>query len=244
MDSLTAIDRRSPVPEVTAPRIEVKIPVPHTLLPDAVAWVRVHPAHWRRTYPRRQVNNIYFDSLTYWGLNANLGGLGDRAKLRLRWYGACLSRICGAQLEMKCKSGTAGWKQIMPVDCELDLATTSWSRVVAELEDALSDRAAGWLRATPVAVLINAYDRDYYATPDGELRLTIDHGLLAYGQRAAAYPNLSRPELMDQVAVIELKAPNDAASRRRLVHALAHFPISVSRFSKYVQGATATPDLG
>lgn len=229
----------------TLPRIEVKIPVPVTLLPDVRGWVRVHPAHWRQTFPRRQVNNIYFDSPTFGGLNANLGGVGDRAKLRLRWYGACLDHVREAQLELKRKSGIAGWKEIvaLPTDLALDLRSTSWSRLTAMLNAVLSGVAAAWLLGSPVPVLVNVYERDYFATADGDLRLTIDTNLRAYGQRALAYPNLSYPAPLQDAAVVELKAPNDAVARRRLHDALSYFPLSVDRYSKYVQGAIAGPDL-
>ncbi len=99
----------------TSPRIEVKIPVPAVLLGEVDAWVRLHPVHWRRTYPARRVNNLYFDTADYAGLNANLAGIAERAKLRLRWYGPDLGAIEQAQLELKRRQGSGGWKEIVPL---------------------------------------------------------------------------------------------------------------------------------
>jgi hypothetical protein len=92
--------------------------------------------------------------------------------------------------------------------------------------------------------LINCYRRDYYATPDGLLRLTVDYELRAFGQRSSCLPNLSRAVVLPDEVVVELKAPCDPVARQRLDSALSHFPLSVDRFSKYVQSVLATSDFG
>ena len=232
-----------PSVEITPQRHEVKIPLPSVLLADVEAWVRVHPSHWRRPYPPRQINNIYFDTPTYIGLNANLAGIGDRAKLRLRWYGDRLACVVDAHLELKRKRGTIGWKEVIPVNVNLDLRDTGWRQLTAALEDAAGITGRHWLSHFPVPVLINFYRRDYYATPDGVLRLTVDHRLRAYGQRATRAPNLTLLAPLADEIVIELKAQTDAGALQRLNDALSYFPPSVGRFSKYVLGMLATPDF-
>lgn len=230
--------------EVTAPRTEVKIPVPMALLSDVRAWIQMHPMHWRQPFPPRQINNIYLDSPTSWGVNANLSGVGDRAKLRLRWYGECVCCIGAARLELKRRLGTAGWKEIYSFDAALDLRRDTWTEIVFKMEHSVPEYVAALLLRYPMPVLINAYQREYYATPDEMLRLTVDYRLRAYGQRSSCVPNLSRAVVLPDEAVIELKAPCDPAARRRLDAALSYFPLSVDRFSKYVQGVLATSDFG
>ena len=100
-----------------------------------------------------------------------------------------------------------------------------------------------WFSHFPVPVLINCYRRDYYDTPDGVVRLTVDRRLRAYGQRATCVPNLTILAPLADEIVIELKATTDPGALRRLNDALSYFPMSVERFSKYVQGMLATPDL-
>lgn len=233
----------TPSVEMTPRRNEVKIPVPSVLLADVEAWVRVHPCHWRRPYPPRQINNIYFDTPTYAGLNANLAGIGERAKLRLRWYGDRLTFVADASLELKQKRGMIGWKEIVPLNVNLDLRCTGWRELVAGLEDAAGIAGQRWFSIYPVPVLINSYRRDYYDTPDGVVRLTVDRRLRAYGQRATGIPNLTLPASLADEIVIELKARTDAAGLQRLNDALSYFPPTVGRFSKYVQGVLATPDF-
>ncbi len=223
----------------TSPRYEVKIPLPAHWLADVEAWIRLHPAQWRVTYPPRQVNNIYFDTPHYDGLNANLGGYDDRDKLRLRWYGTDITRIVGANLERKHKHGMVGWKSICPVAGVFDLNGTPWRTFSHMLRSAVAPQIRQWLDVFAVPALINHYRRVYYATPDGMVRLTVDTALHAYDQCAVACPNLTRRTHVDTLIVVELKAATDDASFRQLADALARFPASVDRFSKYVQGMMA-----
>jgi hypothetical protein len=227
----------------TPPRVEAKIPMPALHLAQANAWVRLHPAHWRRTYPPRQVNNLYFDTGTYAGLNGNLAGVGDRAKLRLRWYGPCMTCVTQGQLELKRKQGSVGWKEIVGVEGTYDLATTAMPSLLSSLQMALHDHAPDWLAVFPVPVLINAYQRAYYETPDGALRLTVDSELVVYDQRATLHPNLTRRSPIGDVTIVELKAGMDFEAQRRLSSAVSSFPARMDRFSKYVTGVLSLPDL-
>jgi hypothetical protein len=67
-------------------RYEVKMACDQVYLPDVRAWVQLHPAAFIEAYPLRQVNSLYFDTLDGDCLNANLIGISERRKLRLRWY--------------------------------------------------------------------------------------------------------------------------------------------------------------
>lgn len=203
--------------------------------------MRLHPAQWRVAYPQRQVNNVYFDTVAFDGLNANLGGVGERAKLRLRWYGDDLARVARANLELKRKQGAVGWKDIAPIECDSVLSGQTWPAFGRALRAGVAPQARRWLDVYAVPVLVSHYRRAYFVTPDGVLRLTIDTALRAYDQRASSLPNLQRPVNQDAVVVVELKSPVEAA--RHLSAALAHFPAPVDRFSKYVQGVIAAPDF-
>ena len=224
-------------------RYEYKLPCDPALLPEIEAWVRLHPAHWRVSYPPRQVNNIYFDSPDLHDFNANLSGVGRREKLRLRWYGPHLTRVAGAQLERKCKEGLAGWKEIAFFSGTLDLSGAIWPALLATLCAGLDAPAQLWLAARNGPVLINSYQRAYYETPDSALRLTLDTQLRAYEQRSSLAPNLTRQALQAEQMVVELKGPVDDASTRRIAQVLQAFPLRVGRFSKYLHGVLGTPDF-
>ncbi|MBN1177702.1 MAG: polyphosphate polymerase domain-containing protein [Anaerolineae bacterium] len=224
-------------------RYEIKLPCAPHVWPQIEAWVRLHPAHWRATYPSRQVNNVYFDTPDCRALNDNLSGAGDRSKLRLRWYGTPLHQVARARLELKRKEGMVGWKEICPVDVSLDLAACSWDEAERCVYAAAGETARLWMGRFPQPVLVNHYWRAYYATPDGEVRLTVDTRLCAYDQRASALPNLRRPAPIVDRVVVELKAPAERNAYRRLSDALAHFPLRPDRHSKYVNSMLAAPDF-
>lgn len=230
-------------------RYEFKIPCPSTMILEIETWVRLHPAHWRMSYPPRQVNNIYFDTPDLQDLNANLGGVGRREKLRLRWYGADITRVAAgqtgqpAQLELKCKDGQIGWKQIAPFDGRLALAEQPWPALLTTLRAGLEPRAQLWLDRHAQPTLINHYRRAYYETPDGVLRLTLDTRLRAHDQRISALPNLTRPALLPEHLVVEIKCPTDPETGDRLAWVLSTFPVPVDRFSKYLHGMLAATDF-
>lgn len=228
---------------VEPPRYEIKIPCESSARAEIEAWVRLHPAHWRVAYPPRQVNSLYFDTGDYASLNENLSGSGERAKLRLRWYGPTLILNGPTRLELKRKEGLVGWKEIAWPDLQLDLTQQSWSDLLSILRRAVTGRALAWLDQFAYPTLINYYRRAYYATLDGALRLTLDSDLHAYDQRFSARPNLDRAGLLTHHALLELKAPTDPTIYRRLAEVLAHFPVRVDRYSKYVQGMLSAPDF-
>ncbi len=228
------------------PRYEIKIPCALHLLPQVQAWVRLHLAHWRIAHPPRQVNNIYFDTADCRMLNENLSGVGERGKLRLRWYGPDLQTVVGARLELKYREGTVGWKDVRPLDVTLDLSRLSWPEIYRTLCEVLCEAAdtrfALLLAQFSYPVLINCYQRAYYVTADQAVRLTLDTGLRAYDQRYSHRPNLSRVAPMTEHVVVELKAAADRASYARLAEAVARFPLRPDRHSKYVHGMVAAPD--
>lgn len=229
-------------------RYEIKVSCEPHYLYQLHAWVRLHTAHWRVVYPPRQVNNIYFDTHNYASLNDNLEGVGTRRKLRLRWYGPTLETVAGARLELKCREGQVGWKEtcLLGLSSEgerltLDLQQQSWSELRQAIYNAASAWANFWMAQFAYPVLINHYQRAYYATPDQTVRLTIDSALCTYDQRFSARPNINRPSPIADRVIIELKA--DSQHYQRLINVLAHFPIRADRHSKYVRGMLAAPDF-
>ncbi len=82
--------------------------------------------------------------------------------------------------------------------------------------------------------LLNRYRREYYVSPDGILRVTLDFAQSAYDQRLSRRPNLSRRLHFGESIVIEIKSAPEHFER--LERAMGNFPVLRSRNSKYVQG--------
>ena len=219
-------------------RYELKYCCPLPLLPDIRAVIRCHRAAFSTAYPQRSVNNIYFDTQDMSNIRDNLAGGSERVKLRLRWYGR-LHTVHAANMQLKEKRGELGWKLIIPLKCEIDLRRSDWREIVETIRKAglgaLSERFAH----SPLPVLVNSYQREYFVSGDNRIRLTLDTALTYFGQRFSQLPNLTRPEPRQSIAVVELKG---AVEDTELLKAAAtQIPMFRTAFSKYLVGAV---DMG
>jgi hypothetical protein len=214
-------------------RYELKMVCTEMYLPDVRAWVRIHPALFFERYPPRRVNSLYFDTLEGDCISANLLGLSERQKLRLRWYGEDCTSVQGV-LELKCKEGQIGWKEHSPLKRTLDLTRLSWPDLMQHLREDVSGPFAIWLSHIHQPVLITSYAREYYESADRQVRVTIDYDLKAYDQVRYTTPNFTCPATIDSVVVVELKA--EAQLHRRVSNILSSLPMQVVRNSKYVSG--------
>lgn len=217
------------------PRYELKYLCPGSQVSQVRLWMRLHPAGLRVAYPPRWVNSIYFDTRRLGCLADNLDGVAARSKLRLRWYGDDLARI-RPSLEMKQKHGLLGTKALVVLDRDLDLMQP-WQAIVSDVEACLPPRWRFRFRVACQPVLLNRYRREYYATPDGAVRVTLDSEQAAYDQRLAARPNLRAPLHVEDTLVLEIKADHNDVDRVQAV--AGAFPVPRTRNSKYATGALA-----
>ena len=220
-----------PFPKST--RYEVKMTCPEAHLPEVRSWLRVQSDPFGETYPPRQINNIYLDSQAAGSLEDHLDGVSSRQKLRFRWYGPDADAAQG-NLELKCRAGRLGWKKHYPIPYTFDLTRTLWHLWLGQLRDQADGEATLWLSTVARPTLVNRYMREYLATLDGQIRLTIDYQIRAYDQLLYTVPNLDFPLPIEPQVVIELKS--DPAHLRRLSDILTQFPLRAARHSKYVTG--------
>ncbi len=222
------------MPMLAEVRHEVKLVLDEADLLEARARIATAPQALRRQHPTRDLCNIYFDTEaldTYW---ANHAGASERHKVRLRWYGDMRPRG-PCRFEVKRKAGPYGWKLVHDVPAP-DLSGT-WPEVVRAMQAALPPGGRRWLDEHGRAVLINRYRREYYASFDGRIRVTLDSGNTVYDQLHTARPNLARPAPPAGLAVLEGKAAWQDRDLLELV--LQHFPFRVTRNSKYLNGVDA-----
>ncbi len=217
------------LPEST--RYEVKMTCEEMYLPDVRSWVQLHPEVFVEAYPPRRVNNVYLDTLDTDSLNDNLTGVGERSKLRFRWYGEAITAVQGI-LELKCKSNHLRWKRYRPIPAIFDLTQISWRDWIAQLRAHADDQAIVWLSLADQPSLLNRYMREYYETIDGQIRVTLDYDQRVYNQIGHLRPNLTSEMLMEQPIIIEVKS--DPVFYPRVSEVLSSFPPRVERYSKYV----------
>jgi hypothetical protein len=210
-------------------RYEVKMVCDRSLLPQARPWIRLHPAGFVVTYPPRRVNSLYMDTPHLSSLNDNLEGLSLRQKLRLRWYGDEMTNI-QPYLELKQKRDLLGRKERYLLPCTLDM-TSPWREILQAIRTNAGPDWQPLLQTVNQPTLLNHYQREYYVTTDGTIRVTLDFGQVAYDQRLSLRPNLHVRLPIKDTIVIEVKTDQEHAER--LQEIVGQFPVRRSRNSKY-----------
>lgn len=216
-------------------RHEIKLQYDGLHLYEVRQWIRLHSLAFTPAYPPRRVNNIYFDTTGLDCLNDHLMGVGERRKLRFRWYGENLEYAQG-QLEIKQKNNRLGWKYTYPVPKTLDLAGMDW----AQIHEVIKKHTEGIfyeMLSVSRPMIINSYQRDYYVASDGQTRLTLDYEITAFSQQLTRSPNLKFRVPLLNLVILELKS--EAQNDVDLPSVVAEFPLRTGKHSKYITGMSA-----
>jgi VTC domain len=220
-------------PPLPNPRYEKKFIAEGFTLPEVLAGVRRHRAAFREAYPPRVVNNLYLDSPTRRDYHAHINGAADRSKTRVRWYGPQFETVERPMLERKLKRGMVSGKEAHALGGVPINEGSLRARLDAAFEAAsIPPMLRSALRHLEPA-LFNRFQRYYFVSGDGALRLTLDFGLQFAGvtyQRPKAI-NLSPPA---RTLILELKFGPESALDADVV--TNSFPFRVARFSKYIVG--------
>lgn len=205
-------------------RYERKYKIDHLSKYAVEQAVKLHPAGFRKIFPNRQVNNIYFDTPDYQTGLQNIEGVNQRKKYRLRWYGTNLLDINNPRLETKIKHNELGTKLIVKLDdTRLDNLATITKEVNQKQENRL-------LLLYPT--LLNTYQRSYFGTTNGKFRMTVDWDLQFYAPlHKAAF---SQQALSQTGVVLELKY--EAADDELAREIFKYLPFRQTKNSKYVTG--------
>jgi len=217
------------------PRLEIKITESMRLISEFRSWIRSHHSALKKAFPRRQVNNIYFDTLGMDCLNDHLSGIQVHNKLRFRWYGNSFHAICG-NLELKRKESEFGKKLLLPIEKKIDVEGTPWKNLSGILYTHADD-VFKLLLSNTQPIMISQYLREYYTTGDHRIRLTLDYKLKVFDQRFYNVPNLiySTP-MLDQL-VIEVKS--EIAHLEAAYDLINDIPLRVGKNSKYISAFSA-----
>lgn len=190
--------------------------------------VAVHPASFRKIYPDRQINNIYFDTPNLKAFNENVNGVSERKKYRVRWYGKRPTEISQPNLEIKIRQNQVGSKIIKPVN---EFSLTDLRFISKEVNHIIEDP----IYLQPV--LMNSYYRSYYGTSDGKYRVTVDWRMRYFSLLAARHFTRYTVEDFNTV-VVEIKYDkNTDIVTDRITQ---HFPFRQTKSSKYVNGILLT----
>ena len=194
--------------------------------------IRLHPALFREVHHERHVNNIYFDTPLLENYHANVMGVADRLKCRIRWYGKLFGPVERPVLELKRKKGLVGQKFAFPLPpFTLDGLFES-DAVFAQAD--LSERIELYV-STLQPKLLNRYRRRYYLSAAGDFRLTLDAGL-EFHRIDGRSNRFSECVRCDDRIILELKYES---GQKRAAAIACEFPFRLSKSSKYVTGIDA-----
>lgn len=221
-------------------RYELKYAFAEDRHDDVLRAVKNHPAIFSEIFHKRQINNIYFDTSdlrNYW---ANINGVGNREKYRIRWYGETFGPVASPVLEIKRKFGLVGDKKSKKMPAFELTHDFSWFNYAQIIEDhfAGTDNPESAVYINNLLVqyptIINQYQRQYFMTRDGKFRLTIDTDI-NYRKIASNY--VGRDAHPDNHIIVEIKFTKEhAVAAEQVTNA---FNWRLSRNSKYVNGVNA-----
>jgi len=176
--------------------------------------VRAHitglPVPVHTLFPARRVQSIYMDTHFATALKENLAGISERRKLRFRWYGDQEERVTG-HLELKVRTNELGYKKRLAIEHALQIegrpkwlfsrslaahATPYWRQQIE-----MGREPVQWIR----------YDREYFSSHGGLVRITIDRHLEAFDLRSMPVLSARFPTPVPRILIIEVKAPKEHA---------------------------------
>lgn len=214
-------------------RYETKFVCTARELAGVERWLLQSPAGFRPAFEDRRINNIYFDSFDYECVRANLAGVADRYKPRLRWYGSATNPET-AQFEIKLKKGRVGAKRIYPLH-GLN-AGASIMEICRFLRKNLPSDVAAMAFDFRNPVVGNIYNRKYYVSRDQRLRVTLDSNQKYF--ELAGSRHLSAPSAMHSSPNIIVEIKNAKADLDYAIAVTKDFPLRIRRHSKYLMAVS------
>ncbi len=212
-------------------RLELKFVGDESQRNRIMLWLKSQKLLFQRHHPNRKVHNIYFDTLDLQGFHDNLAGISRREKCRVRWYGEENWPV-ECDLEIKQKRNNLGIKKRYPLTLSSLTPNITWRQIISSQR---TPEVRYWLTKFPQTILINQYCREYFATKNELIRLTIDSNIKVFDQRYKLKPNLTRlSRTFPNHIIIEFKF---AKSERDVMQNYINcFPLKISRSSKYITG--------
>lgn len=188
-------------------------------------------------FPDRFINNLYFDSFDFKSARQNIEGIGDRKKLRLRWYGNKGFSGADCFLECKAKETNLVLKEVFSVGKISEKVASDLSKVNEWLlSRPLPMYMREWLQSQSIAIF-NSYCRKYLLSRSGAVRLTIDENIKSLPIINSRVPAINLEKMLlkrHQGTVIEVKY--NPAYEVEATAIMKRLELPVTKFSKYVAG--------
>lgn len=216
-----------------AARRELKFTLPRGDLNQLRRVLQSNGCRIQHNHQISTVNSIYFDDPQLSACYANLHGVGERRKLRLRWYDLPKPEH-EFFFEIKWRRNRITGKHRLQLQSSTSLAQMTYREIKQGLIDSVPAALVSDCLRSQEPVAIVQYQREHFVSRDGALRVTLDFGLTFYDQLARQKIHAEFPKRMDDFVVIEGKAP--IGRERELRSMLFPLALRVGRCSKYVHG--------
>ncbi len=224
-----SIFKNAPLYQKTDKRIELKEVFKPSDYNYLIKAILLSKYCFKKAYPRRNINSIYFDTFDYASFNDSIEGSSIRSKTRLRWYGNSKAKT-KAVLEVKEKQGHLSWKKLFKDIYTVSPSENSWEKFIQyRFEPESVDTKLFGLQPKSLVT----YNREYYCSFDGSVRLTIDQKLRSFNQSNFTGPNLKFSTPHFGFLIFEIKVP--ILKQYIIKEVLKDLPFSAKRFSKYCE---------
>ncbi len=196
-------------------RYEKKFTFSNIFLDEIREYIYQSSYVFSETFPIRRINTLYFDNVHFEDYRANLTGLSNRSKIRLRWYTEKGQSNCDENtdfsLEVKLRKNFLGEKITHKIRLSRDVLYGPVIELINHLIQNVPDHFKPFLTPCSEVALGVSYDREYYESTYIKLRCTLDSNLIFWdptgGLTLGFEPN-SRSYLMEY-GVMEMKFDSD-----------------------------------
>ena len=148
---------------------------------------------FKKTFPQRLVNSIYFDNDIYQDVWDNINGFGNRKKIRLRWYDDIKNSKVFIEEKKKINFVTKKKVQKIGVFKNFEnLMSFVNNNEFKKINTILNKKIN--LKKT----LLIRYQRNYYELPNKKLRVTVDKDLTIFQKYPSQFIKIDK-------TIVELK---------------------------------------
>ena len=217
---------------MTDKRCELKFTTSEANYHFILNWILNNAYNFRKNYPKRFVNSIYFDTYSYDSFAENILGSSKKTKIRYRWYGNLTNEIKNGSLEIKKRDNIFNYKNIYEIRNLTINKDKKFKDIIDIIKLNLPIEASIEFETRPFPTTVVRYIRDYFINFDNNIRITIDKNIKVYDQRLNNTINLNNKIILSDLMVIEFKFKDDLFEN--VNHILKDFPIKASKNSKYI----------
>ena len=212
-------------------RYERKFILSNQTIPELENLLRNSKFNFKKNYPTRKVNSIYFDDYNANSVLDNLDGNNFKNKVRLRWYGK-KKLINSPTLELKNKNGYVNYKKIYKIK---NFQPTKFTKKNVDFIMKELFYKYNFLKKK-IAISSTHYDRLYFISSRNNIRATLDFNINYFNIHNHSNYNLNK---YSKSFIIEIKYPNEKDEYVRTK--LENITLRVSKNSKYINSLIEYP---